>query len=292
MRLRSVSILAVLVLVTSGHAASRPSPKLRASVIAARDTTMQQRMARHCFKECPTMESWARGKRPERTIARDGYVLLHSAEDKIPRWVAEYVTAAQLAGKATRGGFAPDPELPEGERAELSDYRGSGYDRGHCAPAGNYGDQRLKDETFYLSNMTPQNPKLNQQLWRELEDRTREWVATRGGAYEMTGGFFYDPAEEDPRTADGHVQYQWIGENRVAVPTHYYKIIIARHPRTRVYESIAFVAENKPYQRPFNFSALITSVDWIEERTGINFMPNLTKTDEARLEARTATLWP
>lgn len=296
MRPRVLVVLLLSVLVTSADAVTRPSRAghlTRPSAPAASDPLE----LRHCLAGCPAIRPGHEDRLPPVSIRRRGYVLLHSSEDKIPRWVAEYVTRAQLRGDGVRSSaFAPDPKLPEDARAELADYRKSGYDRGHCAPAGNFGSQRLKDESFFLSNMTPQHPKLNQELWRALEERTRKWVESRGSAYELTGGFFYDPAEDNPRTRDGKVTHDVIGDNQVAVPTHYYKIIVAKAPSTKQWESIAFVAENraysKPKRQPYDFRPLLTSIDWIEDKTGIDFMPALNKSEERRLESRVATLWP
>jgi len=103
---------------------------------------------------------------PTRFVIRRGYVLEHSSLDKIPLWVCEGVSKDQLEGSEARTNpFQADPELPAGERAELRDYKNSGYDRGHQAPAGDQTTNlELKRETFYLSNMAPQIPKLNQQI--------------------------------------------------------------------------------------------------------------------------------
>lgn len=102
----------------------------------------------------------------------------------------------------------------------------------------------------------------------------RDWAIASRSAYILTGGFFYDPAEENPNTADGIIDYSTIGPGTVAVPTHFYKIVVTQdgggHAR-----AIAFVAENRRYSQPFDFAALIKSIDWIEERTGLNFMPDL-----------------
>lgn len=298
MRLRVLALLSLSLLITSADALTRPSRAghlARPTLPAAIDRLEQ----RHCLAGCPTVLRGHEDRVPSILLRRRGYVLLHSTEDKIPRWVAEYVTRQQLAGDADRdrSTFAPDPELPKGQRAELSDYRGrQPYDRGHCAPAGNFGNQRLKDESFFLSNMTPQHKELNRKLWRALEERTRTWVQRRGSAYELTGGFFYDPLEDHPRTRDGKVPYDVIGPNHVAVPTHYFKIIVAKDPVTKQYESIAFVAANgphpKPKGQPYDFVPLIVSIDWIEDKAGINVMPQLTKAEERRLESRVARLWP
>lgn len=246
-------------------------------------------MARHCYQECPIIDPEF-GYGVFVIVARDGYVLAHSSTDKIPLWVAEFVERSQLEGNVPRHDlFAPDPKLKPGARAELADYKGSGYDRGHQAPAANQTlDQRLKDETFLLSNMAPQKGKLNQQLWAGLEDLARDWARDAGSAYMITGGFFYDPAEEDPAAADGTIEYVTIGRGVVAVPTHFYKIVITTTPVPR---AIAFVAENRGYPRPFDFAALIKSIDWIEERTGIDFLPGLSEAEAIALEQQPSPLW-
>lgn len=268
-------------------------PPLSAAAIALDANAARMRL--HCFAGCPNLDRDKFDFGRTQIVARGGYVLEESLGDKIPLWVSEFVTKAQISGNKKRSNkFLPDPLLPKGERAELVDYRGSGFDRGHQAPAGNQTtDAKLKDETFFLSNMAPQVPSLNQQLWKEIEDMTRDWVELRGEAFEVTGGFFYDPEEEDPATADGAVEFEQIGPNKVAVPTHFYKIIIAKKPGTNQMEALAFVAENVEQERPFDFESLLQSIDWIEERTGIDFFPELSAAEEARLERNAATtLWP
>jgi endonuclease G len=288
MRVLFSCLVALVIGCASADIARRPSV-FRARTMA--DDIADAPAVPHCFAGCPARSpDWEFG--PTELIVRDGYALEHSSLDKIALWVAERVDRSQLQGSVPRRNkFAPDPQL-SGPRAELADYRGSGYDRGHQAPAGNQTtDQRLKDETFFLSNMAPQEPNLNQQLWATLEDKTRVWVHASGHAYEITGGFFYDPQEENPTTADGIIDYTTIGPGDVAVPTHFYKIIIAPDD-TGTVQAIAFVAANHAHQRPFDFATLIRSIDWIEERTGIDFMPGLSASEEARLEASPAALWP
>lgn len=289
-RARTFGVVSLLLLLLSACATtSNPARRVAhrtvfgtANVPIASTPEDDARMQRNCFKGCPILDpDFDFG--PTVVVARDGYVLEHSSTDKIPIWVAEFVDKAQLAGSLSRTNpFKPDPKLKVGSRAELADYRGSGYDRGHQAPAGNQTVSRhLKDETFFLSNMAPQKGQLNQQIWAALEDRTREWVNEHGSAFELTGGFFYDPEEDDPATADGTINYLTIGGGAVAVPTHFYKIVVVTQPTLK---AIAFVAENRGYPKPFDFAALIKSIDWIEEHAGINFMPELTAAEEAALE--------
>jgi DNA/RNA endonuclease G (NUC1) len=146
---------------------------------------------------------------PVKVIAREGYVLAHSSVSKIPYWVCEHSTVAEITGPADRDNskFKPDPELAGLPRAELSDYKGSGFDRGHMAPAGDFkNSQPLMDQSFYLSNMVPQHGlTFNRGIWAELEGRTRDWVKKRGECWIISGPMFYDPLEETDSTADGIV---------------------------------------------------------------------------------------
>ncbi len=233
---------------------------------------------------------------PTAFVVREGYVLEHSSVDKVALWVCEHLTPTEVADDPNvkrRNRFAPDPQLQSGERSELDDYRGSGFDRGHQAPAGNQNSsQRLKDETFSLSNMAPQvGSGFNQNVWADLEHLTRDWV--RDGVvadeYILTGGFFYDPAEEDPQTADGLIEYSTVGPGAVAVPTHFYKIVAANDGDT--WKAVGFVLENRSQSTPSDFSIFIKPIDWIEERTGLDFLPDLDPISEQTVESQAGTLW-
>ena len=246
---------------------------------------------KHCVFGKPRLDpKWNYG--PVDLVAHDGYVLLHSATEKIPLWVCEYVVKNQLTGTLTRrDNFRPDPLLKPGRRAELTDYKKSGYNRGHQAPAGDQTkDEKLKDETFCLSNMAPQLPALNQQVWSQLEAAIRNWLTERGDGYVITGPMFYDPKEEDAHTATGVIAHKVIGPDGVAVPTHFYKIVVAKDARGQ-WESIAFVLENRKYPKPYDFAKYIRSIDWIQQRTGIDFMPELDVLEQKRLEQNATRLW-
>jgi endonuclease G len=227
-------------------------------------------------------------------VARDGYALEESEMDKIPIWVCERITRFQVTGPLTGGRitFRPDPSLPAEARSVDADYTGSGFDRGHQAPLANQTrEQRLRDETFFLSNVVPQNRRLNQQAWAALEARVRGWAEARDTIYSITGPLFWDPREDDPSTARGYVNYNWIG-NHVSVPTHIYKIVIARKPDRSGWEAIAFVVANKPMERSTDWATFIKPVAWIEKRAGIGFFPKLPAAEAATVLNRAATaMW-
>lgn len=226
-------------------------------------------------------------------IAREGYALEESEKDKIPLWVCERITRYQVTGPLTGGRipFRGDPLLPPAARAVDADYRGSGYDRGHQAPLANQTrSQRLRDETFFLSNVVPQNSRLNQQAWAALEERVRDWAAERDTIYSITGPLFWDPREDDPSTARGYVEYEWIG-NKVSVPTHLYKIVIGRKRGTQGWDAVAFVFPNQPYDKDVDFKDFIQSIAWIQRRAGIVFFPTLPSTAAADVINSTGVMW-
>jgi endonuclease G, mitochondrial len=295
---RGPSAATIVLLLLAGCArageetAVRVAPRTQRAALQANFTQRELALIEHhCPLGRPKLDP-AFGFGPTRFVIREGYVLQHSSRDKIPIWVCEGIAPDQLSGSLTRAdAFHADTLLPAGERAELADYKGSGYDRGHLAPAADQTkDARLKRETFFLSNMSPQVPQLNQQIWKALEEKARSWLLARGGGYVITGSLFYDPAEDVPGTADGLIPFAEIGKGKVAVPTHFYKIVISKDQAGR-WQAIAFVMENKGYPRPFDFSAFERKVDWIEERAGVDFMPDLDTQDEPRVEGSVPPLW-
>lgn len=217
-------------------------------------------------------------------IYRKGYVLEHSAFDKIPLWVCEGFNKTQWDPSSARtDNFRPDPLLKSGERSELTDYEKKGFDRGHMAPAADFGGKDLKSESFFLSNMAPQAPKLNRVFWKNLEDLVRKWSTETSPIIVYTGGFFFDPKEESPATANGQVEFKRIGKNSVAVPTHFYKVVFGKNDKGQM-RAVAFVLENKEAPKGATFESVIQSIEWIEDRTGITFMPDLDTAVSAKLK--------
>lgn len=281
--------------VSAVHRAARPALFSTYRVPQA-GLTAQERLwlEMHCPGGEPhRTPGWTNG--PTTLLVRAGYALAHSSIDRIAYWVCEHVGSAQISGHLPRPGtsaFQADPQLPAGRRAELADYRGSGYDRGHQAPnADQTVDRQVQLETFYLSNMTPQSPELNQGVWAALEAQVRRWVRGGRDVQIVTGPLFYDPEEENPATADGQVNFTTIGDNAVAVPTHYFKIVVRTGANGR-HEAIAFVFENRPYNRPYQFERQIRSIDWIEERTGLDFLSELSETEQQAIEQSPSPMWP
>jgi DNA/RNA endonuclease G (NUC1) len=230
---------------------------------------------------------------PTLVITREAYALEHDNVSKIALWVCASLDPDLIFGDAERkDNWRPDSELDGKPRAVDADYRNSGFQRGHMtASEDRVATQDLNDSTFFLSNAVPQNGSLNGGQWAQLEATIRGWVKSGlvSDARMITGGFFYDPAEENAATADGAITYQLIGDGKVAVPTHVFKLVVGR--RGTQQSAIAFVAENKRPASQWRFTNGIVSIDWLEERAGLNFMPDLDPADETTLESQVPAMW-
>lgn len=149
-------------------------------------------------------------------ICRQGYVLQHDNQARIPIWVSYTLSRAQTLACAPRPDrFEPDPVLRPSQRADMRDYRRSGYDQGHMAPNADLSwDPQVQRESFYLSNIVPQLPALNRGLWRELETIVRAWAHERNQLTIYVGPVY-----------DRH-SARTIGANQVVVPDAFFKVII------------------------------------------------------------------
>ena len=108
----------------------------------------------------------------DRIMTYKGYVSSYNPETLIPDWVAYELTAEETYGDATREdkSFSMDMNY-RGKQAMREDYWGSGWTRGHMAPAGDFmWDDEAMSETFYFMNICPQREELNNKDWQYLEN--------------------------------------------------------------------------------------------------------------------------
>lgn len=150
----------------------------------------------------------------DQQLCRQNYAVIHVCAVKNPVAVMERVTPAAVNGDARRrDNFREDPAVHAECRSRLPDYAGSGYDRGHLAPAANNTvSTEVMSESFYLSNMIPQNANNNRGIWRILELQIRDHVRSTGETVYVISGAVFDS------------EHSTIG-NGVAVPTRLYKVI-------------------------------------------------------------------
>lgn len=181
--------------------------------------------------------------------------VMHSGITRTPLWSAEHLTAANLAAAKTlsrENSFHPESRLPARQRAELSDYARSGYDRGHMAPNGDMPDRDSQHESFTLANMVPQDADVNRHIWAGIEGVVRKMAQKEGDLYVITG----------PAFIGGNLQK--VGN--VLVPTHLYKLVYS----PRQHAGAAFFIENRD-----NAQYQTLSIAQLEDKVGINLLPSV-----------------
>lgn len=208
------------------------------------------------------------------------YSLSYNDEYEQADWVAYVLNGEDLRKEwAPRSdNFRPDPAV-RGGSATPDDYRGSGYDRGHMVPAADMAwNASAMDETFMMSNISPQARNFNQGIWRELEELTRDWAKKYKRLYVASGPVL----TQEPKGYIGR-------DNEVAVPAAYFKVLLDLDEPEQ--KAIAFLLPNEvSYEPLFTFA---TTVDAVEELTGIDFYEDFMPADlEAALESEyNADLW-
>lgn len=208
-------------------------------------------------------------------VNHSNYSLAYSEQHEQPYWVLYHLTPDMVNGSVSRtDDFRPDPAVST-QSASLADYKGSGYDRGHLCPAADMKQSALAmSETFYLSNMSPQNASFNRGIWKSLESTVRNWSLAENGIWVVTGAVFKDNKGT-------------IGTNKVSVPGYYYKIV---YDNTGDEKMIALILPNAKGEK--QLSDYVVTVDKVEELTGIDFFPQLDDTIEEKLESQSdPTKW-
>jgi len=214
------------------------------------------------FAQCP--QFFANGKPPtatprpkQRELCYEAFAVLHSGETKTPVYVAQRLSRSSVEDadekRATK--FFADARLPKGERAELEDYRRSGYSRGHMAPAGDMPTPTAMAQSFSLANMVPQDIQHNGGAWAKIEQDTRRYARrAQGNVFVVTGPVFTD---KSPR----------IGDNGVRVPTYLFKLVYDQH-NNRAWAHWQENREGGRIGRPISYRELVN-------RTGVEFLPGL-----------------
>ena len=185
------------------------------------------------------------------------FVVLHSGVSKTPVWSAEHLTAERIDAatglpRPRSNAFHAEQRLPRGERSELSDYKGSGFDRGHMSPNGDMSNEQAQYESFSLANMIPQSPCHNEVLWEGIESGVRQLTRDVGDVYVVTGPAFDG---EDVASLDG-----------VLVPTNVFKAIYVPSQNA----AGAYWTPNDDSQK---WEAV--SIAKLQELTGIDVFPGL-----------------
>ncbi|MBE0405915.1 DNA/RNA non-specific endonuclease [Psychrobacter sp. FME5] len=190
------------------------------------------------------------------SLCFDGFAVMYSGVSRTPLWSAEYLDRKRLqqAKKIDReDSFHEESRLPKSMRAKLSDYSGSGYDRGHLSPNGDMANRSQQYDSFSLANIAPQSPRNNRYIWRNIESATRYLTQQYGEVYTITGVAF--TGKKTKQLAD-----------RVLVPSHFFKAVYI--PATN--QAGVYYAPNDESER-----IEVISIDALTTEIGIDVLPVL-----------------
>lgn len=198
-----------------------------------------------------------------KALCFDDFAVLYSGLSKTPMVTFEMLNKEKLANaldEKRTDNFFPDARLSPSERSELADYRGSGYDRGHMAPAGDRPTALAMNQSFSLSNMIPQNPVNNQKIWSKVESDVRKFGRrAQGNVYVFTGPIF--------TTVAG--QQKTIGRDNVWVPAQMFKLVFDE-ASGRAWAYIVDNTSTAPINAPMDYAHFVQATGW-------QLLPNLSK---------------
>ena len=189
-------------------------------------------------------------------LCMDGFAVMYSGVSRTPLWSAEYLDRKRLqqAKEIDReDSFHEESRLPKSMRAKLSDYSGSGYDRGQLAPNGDMANRSQQYDSFSLANIAPQSPRNNRYIWRNIESATRYLTQQYGEVYTITGVAF--TSKKTKQLAD-----------RVLVPSHFFKAVYI--PASN--QAGVYYAPNDESER-----IEVISLDELTVKIGIDVLPVL-----------------
>ena len=209
----------------------------------------------------------------EQILKRTGYTCSYNQDTRNANWVAWHLTKEHTDGPWSRKGlpYIEDSDVI-GAKQELSDWynHNLNIDHGHLCPAGdNKWDKEAMIESFLLTNMCPQNSKLNQGIWETLESRCRGWARHYGVVYITAGPIFYSK------------NYKTIGANKIGIPDAFYKVVLCL---TKKPKALGFIFPNVEPEYD-NIKDYMYSVDEVENITKIDFFHNMEDSIENIIEA-------
>ncbi|KAF5276826.1 hypothetical protein FQA39_LY06378 [Lamprigera yunnana] len=218
----------------------------------------------------------------------DDYVLSYDRRTRVAHWVFEHLTKENTkhSNDVNRAlcEFTPDESIHPYFRAVNSDFKGSGYDRGHLAAAGNHKcNQKQIEQTFFLSNMAPQvGNGFNRHSWNRLEKHVRKLTKSHDNVYCCTGPLYLPRKEADGKN---YIKYEVIGSNHVAVPTHFFKIVVIETASGK-FEMEAYVMPNQIIDDSTPLTNFQVPPESIERAAGLLFFDALSKEKISKINGK------
>lgn len=206
------------------------------------------------------------------------YAMLYDNEYKMAYWVAYPLHSSYIGSSGRSDAWDYDPRIEQTNQPRLfSGFGISGIDRGHQIPSGDRTATRaLNATTFYFSNMTAQNSRLNQGMWANLENKIRDWVNKGDTLYVVTGAM---------PTTRTNTTIEYVNDNYgqpVARPKYYFKALAVRQGSQ--YQTIAFKMDNNTPADGTTYNSFRLSVKELEEETGFRFFTNVPEGEKSTVD--------
>ncbi len=202
-----------------------------------------------------------------------GYATCFNSSLMLPNWVAYELTEEETRGTVPRPSNSPFQQDPayKGKQPDRKDYSRSGWDKGHLMPcADSKWSEQVMLESFYFTNICPQNHDFNEKDWQKLEDKGRTIARKKGSVFIVCGPIV---------TVN---EFGKLGENQVVIPDYYFKAFLYRDEGG--FHSIAYIMPNKYTGRPVNEFAV--SVNELEKLLGIDLFTRLNDKIEEGIESQ------
>lgn len=283
-------VVVIIILVKRYSKPSTPNQSVAPvkELVEAEETTCQEVVIEETEKEEPqnrVVVSYSNLEIPkwetstsQQLVTNLGYTSSYNTSYGIPNWVAYEITRSEATSTEAerKDKFMPDPKV-KGHSATNADYKGSGYDKGHMAPAADMKwSQIVMDQSFYFTNICPQAPGLNRGAWKNLEEDIRLWAIRDSALVVICGPLF----TQEP--------VRYIPQTQVAIPDAYFKVVCS--PYTPEPRGIAFIFPNaKASKHPREY---VTTINSVEQITGMDFLSQLPDETENQIEETSNyTLW-
>jgi len=220
----------------------------------------------------------------EELICHKALCLVYSEEHEVAKWVTHIISHDIVGGAVSRtNDFRVDSLISTGSSEEVDyflktkkddgsyDYDGFGYDRGHLAPSADFRWSEIAlSESYYYSNMTPQLPEFNREIWADVEGFLRAHIYNNPtkDIFVVTGPVLSDDLPKQERS-----------KNKVSIPEFHYKVAVDLEEG----KGIAFLISQEKTDYPIE--TYVVTIDSVESITGIDFYPNLTEEQEKKIES-------
>ena len=299
---RRVALCVLLLLVAAAPAwaeycKSQGSPRIPKSEIGTYDAAAFLSTTEIMASEAKHLP-WGRPA-CSRVLFHVEYVLCYDVDRKVALWASYRLESADVVDAQRVNAFRTDPRLPIDQNPSCDDYAGSGFDRGHTVPRSDMNRSlTAMVNTFFLTNMTPQRPNVNQGTWARLEDWVRAWAKLSGWVHVISGSVFDDDDDQQPDDPANAQLSQ--GSSGVGVPSHYYKIIIRETTPGQV-EAITLLIPNavnvpgrgaQDITKDNYLRQRIRTIAEVRRRTGLDLLPTPPFDKQTLEQAVASDLWP